>query len=121
MILGIPNPTPSSARNPQIGPDHDPLRIGGSDLDPLGRMGGGGMMMDPRNMPGMRGGGSGRGIGPNFDPVFPGMPNPYGGPSAPMGPGFGPRGGGPSARGGRGGGRNFGDELPPPGYDDMFM
>jgi len=29
---GIPNPTPSSARNPQIGPDHDPLRIGGSDL-----------------------------------------------------------------------------------------
>ena len=121
LVLGIPNPTPSSARNPQIGPDHDPLRIGGSDLDPLGRMGGGGMMMDPRNMPGMRGGGSGRGIGPNFDPVFPGMPNPYGGPSAPMGPGFGPRGSGPSARGGRGGGRNFGDELPPPGYDDMFM
>ena len=39
---GIPNPTPSAARNPQMGPDYDPLRIGGSDLDPLGRMGGGG-------------------------------------------------------------------------------
>ena len=57
-----------------------------------------GMMMDPR-----RGGGRAGGI-PNFDPVHPGMPSPFGGPPGPMPPGFRPRGGGPSARGGRGGG-----------------
>ena len=114
-VQGIPNPTPSAARNPQMGPDYDPLRIGGSDLDPLGRMGGGGMMMDPRRG---RGGGM---QGPNFDPVHPGMPSPFGGPPGPMPPGYRPRGGGPSARGGRGGGRDWGSELPPPGYDDMFM
>jgi len=90
-------------------------RIGGQDLDPFGGFGGGGMMMDPQrigrpNPPGM---------GPRFDPVYPGMPNPgMGQHPDPFGP-RGPRGGrgGPS----RGGGRNYGDEMPPPGYDDMFM
>ena len=73
---------------------------GGSDLDPLGRMGGGGMTIDPR-------GGSGFGPGgPRFDPAHPGQPNPFGGP--------------PRRGGGGGGRRNIGDEMPPPGYDDMF-
>ena len=93
-------------------------RIGGSDLNPFGSIEGGGMMMDPQRIgrPGPR---PGLGIGPRFDPVYPGMPNPGMGqhPDA-FGP-LGPRGG----RGGppRGGGRNYGDEMPPPGYDDMFM
>ena len=43
--------------------------------------------MDPR-----RGGGRAGGI-PNFDPVHPGMPSPFGGPPGPMPPGFRPRGG----------------------------
>lgn len=70
----------------------------------MGGFEGGGMMMDPRrNPPGM--------AGPRFDPVFPGMPNPGIFPGNPGGLGIQPRG--PR--------RNFGDELPPPGYDDMFM
>lgn len=106
---------PGPSNPPPRDPDFDPLRIGGprrplgggiplggSDLDPLGRMGGGGMTIDPR-------GGSGFGPGgPQFDPAFPGQPNPFGGP---------PRRGGP----GRGGHRNYGDEMPPPDFhDDMF-
>ena len=54
-----------------------------------------------------RGGGRGGFPGPRFDPPGPGFP---------LGPRF-PRGRGGS-RGGRG---NFGDDLPPPGFDDMFM
>ena len=77
------------------------------------------MMMDPQRI-GRPGPHPGLGIGPRFDPVYPGMPNPGMGqhPDAfgPIGP-RGGRGGGPP----RGGGRNYGDEMPPPGYDDMFM
>jgi len=91
---------------------NDPFGYGGSDLDPFGRGGGGGMIFDP---PGLRGGrgGSGGFPGPRFDPVYPHMPNPGLGPM----PGRGGRGG-PRFPGG---GRNFGDDLPPPGFhDDMF-
>ena len=97
-------PEPQQARNPHIDPANNPLAVGGADLDPFGNPMGGGMLMDPRglNRP--------RVPGPRFDPVYPGMPNPGLGPS-------GPRMGGPRF----GGGRNWGDEMPPPGYDDMFM
>jgi len=102
-----------------FGENPDPLRIGGRDLDPFGNPMGGGMIMEP---PGRGGRHGGPGAGPRFDPVFPGMPSPGLGPHPGPGRG-GPRGpgrGGPSG-GPFGGGRNFGDELPPPGYDDMFM
>jgi hypothetical protein len=49
---------------------HPAPPIGSSDLDPLGRMGGGGMLMDPR-------GGRHRDIEPRWDPV---------GPMGPLGP-----------------------------------
>ncbi len=119
-----PEPRPGPPGPPNVGAiapgaRADPLRIGRGDLDPFGGFEGGGMMMDPQ---GLMGRGRGRGMMPNFDPVFPGMPNPgvlgggRGGMGGPRfgGPGFGP------------GGRNFGDEMPPPGpappgYDDMFM
>jgi hypothetical protein len=74
-----------------------PMPYGASDLDPLGRMGGGGMLFDPPGAP--RGGGFPM---PNFDPFHPHMPH----------PGL-PRFGGPGLR-------RFGDDLPPPGHHDMF-
>ena len=72
---------------------------GGADLDPTGRRGRGGMLMEPPR-------GGLRGQLPNrFDP-----PNPFG---AGRGAGGFP---------GRGGGRNFGDAMAPPNFDDnMFM
>ena len=81
--------------------------VGRSDIDPPGLggpMGGGGMIFDPLRE------GRGGGIGPRFDPVVPGMPNPglFGG--------RGPRGPGP--RGPFGGGGGFGDEFGPPGFND---
>lgn len=78
------------------GPLYDPP--GGADLDPTGRRGRGGMLMEPPR-------GGLRGPLPNrFDP-----PNPFG---AGRGAGFP----------GRGGGRNFGDAMAPPNFnDDMFM
>ena len=106
-------PRPQEARNPHIGPTHNPLAVGGADLDPFGNPMGGGMLMDPRGMNRPR---APNPLGPRFDPVYPGMPNPGLGPSGPMGP-YGPRFGG----GRPGGNRNYGDEMPPPGYDDMFM
>ena len=74
---------------------------GGADLDPTGRRGRGGMLMEPPRG-GMRG-------PARFDP-----PNPFG------------RGGGVGGfpgRIGRGGGGNFGDAMGPPGFnnDNMFM
>ena len=69
------------------------------DLDPLGTMGSGGMLADPFQP---RGGGM---LGPRFDPPGPGFPRGRGGRGGP----------------GRGGGRGWGDDFPPPGYDDMFM
>ena len=69
--------------------------IGTGDLDPL--MGGGpGMLMEP---PGRGRHGRGR-FEPNFDPFHPHMPDP--------------------ARRGRGGGRGYGDDFGPPGFDNMF-
>ena len=106
-----------------------PPALGGSDLDPLGGMMGGGMLMDPR--------GPGRGGQPRFDPVGPGMPGmpgfggEMGGPGG-MG-GMGSMGGmggmggvggmpGRGGLGGRGGGRNFGDAMRPPSWDNnMYM
>jgi len=72
---------------------------GGADLDPMGRRGRGGMLMEPPR-------GGLRGQIPNrFDP-----PHPFG---AGRGVGGFP---------GRGGGRNFGDAMAPPNFDDnMFM
>jgi len=101
--------------------------IGHSDLDPLGRMGGGGMLMDPPFS------GGGNPMRPRWDPV---------GPLDPFDDGFGghhPLGGGRGGSGqrGRGGGRggrrgrggrddDYGDEMRPPGWnnefhDNMFM
>ena len=72
--------------------------IGGADLDPFsGGIMGGGMLMDPR------GRGLGRGMGPRWDPVGPGLG------------GMGPR-----PRGG-GGLNNFGDEMAPPDWNNMYM
>ena len=71
---------------------------GGADLDPTGRRGRGGMLMEPPR-------GGLRGQLPNrFDP-----PNPFG------------AGRGVGGLPGRGGGRNFGDAMAPPNFDDMFM
>ena len=93
-----------------------PPALGGSDLDPLGGMMGGGMLMDPR--------GPGRGGQPRFDPVGPGMPGMpgFGGEMGGMG-GMGGVGGMPGrgGLGGRGGGRNFGDAMRPPSWDNMYM
>ena len=91
--------------------DNDPFGYGGSDLDPFGRGGGGGMIFDPPGLRGGRGGGGGF-PGPRFDPVYPHMSNPGLG-------GMPGRGrGGPRFPGGN---RNFGDDMPPPGFnDDMF-
>jgi len=73
--------------------------IGGADLDPFrgGGIMGGGMLMDPRR--------GGRDIQPRWDPVGPGVG------------GF--PGGGPGRGRGRGGFRNFGDEMPPPDFNDV--
>ena len=81
------------------GPLFDPP--GGADLDPTGQRGRGGMLMEPP-----RGGLRGQA---RFDPP------------APFGPGRGV--GGLPGRIGRGGGRNFGDAMGPPGFDNdnMFM
>ena len=100
-----------------------PPALGGSDLDPLGGMMGGGMLMDPR--------GPGRAGQPRFDPVGPGMPGMpgFGGEMGGMG-GLGGMGGmggvgGMPGRGGlggrRGGGRNYGDAMQPPNWDNMYM
>jgi len=81
--------------------------LGGSDLDPMGGIMGGGMLMDPRQS-----GRMGHPMQPRFDPVGPGM-----------GGGIGPLGGGLGIgpmRGGRGG-RNFGDAMRPPDWDNMYM
>jgi len=122
----------------QVGPP----RVGGSDLDPFGRIGGGGMLMEPPFH-----GGGGQPMRPRWDPVGPLDPDfgmggmggprfggggPPGGIGGPLG-GGGPFGGGPlgGGRGGggiggfppRGGGRSFGDAMRPPGWDNdnMFM
>jgi len=72
-----------------------PPMLGRSDLDPLGGMMGGGMIMDPTrgNFP----------SGPRFDPVGPGRD--------PLSSGRGP------PRGGRG----WGDAMRPPDFDNMYM
>ena len=81
--------------------------IGGADLDPFrGGIMGGGMLMDPRG----RGRGLGGGLGPRWDPVGPGGPGGMGGVG-----GMGPR-----PRGG-GGLNNFGDEMAPPDWNNMYM
>ncbi|XP_014282723.1 proteasome inhibitor PI31 subunit [Halyomorpha halys] len=90
-------------------PERDPLRVGQSDLDPLGR-GGGGMIFNPfNNQPG----------GGLFDPSagLPGPPLPRGSvpPGARFDP-FGPPTGMPRPRRPPGS-----DEFPPPGFGDMFM
>ena len=81
------------------GPLFDPP--GGADLDPTGRRGRRGMLMEPP-----RGGGS---MGqPRFENPF-GPSNNIGRFPRGMGPGFGE-------------GRNLGDAMRPPGFnDDMFM
>ncbi|XP_023345938.1 proteasome inhibitor PI31 subunit [Eurytemora carolleeae] len=86
-----------------------PPRIGGSDLDPLGGMHGGGMLMDPMH--------GGRPMNPRWDPVGP--TGPLGGDPLGGGPLGGPLGGG--RLGGGGGRRNYGDAMRPPDWDNMFM
>lgn len=101
-----------------------PPRIGGSDLDPLGRHGMGGMIMDPRDLYGGRG--PNRGFDPNYG-LPPGARLPPGAvpPGARFDP-FGPPPPGPHPnrlRGPRppGGGPNPDHEKPPDDYNDMFM
>ncbi|KAI4497216.1 hypothetical protein M0802_007700 [Mischocyttarus mexicanus] len=102
-------------RNPSRSwvPEGDPRRVGGSDLDPFGRSGSGGMLFDPFRV-GVRTdprGMGGLGVpgrlphgavppGARFDPFGPPDINP---PllRRPQNPGN--------------------DEFPPPGYNDMFM
>jgi len=81
--------------------------IGGADLDPFrgGGIMGGGMLMDPRR--------GGRDIQPRWDPVGPGMGGFPGGGPGPL------RGSFPSGGRGRGAFRSFGDEMPPPGFNDV--
>ena len=82
--------------------------IGGADLDPFrGGIMGGGMLMDPR------GRGGGLGGGPRWDPVGPGAPGGLGGIGGVGGMGPRPRGGG--------GSNNFGDEMAPPDWNNMYM
>jgi len=97
--------------------------LGSSDLDPLGGIMGGGMIMDPR-----QGGRMGQPVHPRFDPVGPGMGGigplggGMGGGAGPFGGGMGGNGGGMGGGiGGGGRGRNFGDAMRPPGWDNMFM
>ncbi|XP_046825420.1 proteasome inhibitor PI31 subunit [Vespa crabro] len=107
-----PPQRPSSVSQPW-NPEADPRRVGSSDLDPLGRGRGGGMIydpfsrvpwgMDPRGIGGL--GVPGRlphgavPPGARFDIFGPPDLNPV--PRRPQNP--------------------DNDELPPPGYDDMFM
>jgi len=112
---------------PQPGPSSDWDRpgappIGHSDLDPLGRMGGGGMLMDPPFS------GGGNPIRPRWDPVGPLDPFDDGFGGHPLGGrgGSGQRGRGSGSRRGRGGRDDYGDEMRPPGWnnefhDNMFM
>lgn len=89
---------PPQPRGPLPGPlGIDPFAnpLGGSDLDPLGRIGGGGMIFDPTRMHGR-----GRGL-PRFDPVHPPIPDLMD----------------DRRRSSR---RNFGDDMPPPDFDNMF-
>ena len=61
------------------------------------------------------------GGGPRWDPVGPGGPGGLGGLGGPRGPGMGGVGGmGPRPRGG-GGANNFGDEMAPPDWNNMYM
>ncbi|XP_046384196.1 proteasome inhibitor PI31 subunit [Ischnura elegans] len=105
------NPRPSAERHRERDEFFDPLGVGRSDLDPLGRLGGGMLFQPPR-----RGG------------VMPGLGVPGGLPRGAIPPGarFDPFGPPDLDRPGRG--RGLGrlsnpdhDHLPPPGYDDMFM
>ena len=106
LLVTETRPPPPQHQPPQ---HPNPLRdpsfsgVGSSDLDPFGRIGSGGMLMDPFQPRGGMGGFP----GPRFDPP---------------GPGFLPGRGRGGAQGPRGSGRhNFGDDLPPPGFDNMFM
>ena len=99
LMIGGRNPRGINPGMPQPGGLYP--SVGGADLDPL-RSGvmGGGMLMDPRQ---------GRDIEPRWDPVGPGV-----GGIPPRG-----RGGRGGQRGGFGGpGRNFGDEMRPPDFND---
>ncbi|CAH1407797.1 unnamed protein product [Nezara viridula] len=106
---GPAGPTPLRPDPFWADPERDPLRVGQSDLDPLGR-GGGGMIFNPfNNQPGS-------GL---FDPStgLPGPPLPRGSvpPGARFDP-FGPPTGLPRPRRPPGS-----DDFPPPGFGDMFM
>ncbi|KAJ3184290.1 hypothetical protein HDU87_005137 [Geranomyces variabilis] len=131
------------------GPHRNPFNIGDADLDPLaaspglvgyprpgGLAGGGGMFVGPDH-PMFGGGGLPRpGVPPEglpfgaappgarYDPIGPFAPR-GGGPMRPPGRGgFGGPGRGGFPGGGGGGGFSGdpdNDELPPPGYNDMFM
>ncbi|KAH8554675.1 PI31 proteasome regulator N-terminal-domain-containing protein [Umbelopsis sp. PMI_123] len=120
------------------GPYGNPFSVGGDDLNPLGNLNrpfgrnpGGGMLVGPDHpmfRPGQSRQDPSSGIfggpqplprgsvppGARFDPIGPFGNNPNAGPQGSFGPG------------GSGPGRNFrgepdNDELPPPGYDDMFL
>ncbi|KAJ3213296.1 hypothetical protein HDU67_003089 [Dinochytrium kinnereticum] len=106
-----------------VGPDHPMFGGGGGGygggFTGPGRYPGGGSFLPPGAVP----------PGARFDPIGPFGPRPggFGGGVGPMGPGrggfeggpLGPRAGGPRQPPRRMGPDN--DELPPPGYDNMFL
>ncbi|XP_077581578.1 proteasome inhibitor PI31 subunit isoform X1 [Stigmatopora nigra] len=105
--LRIPDRHPRHATQPHwpdpMGP---PFSVGGSDLDPLGSVTGGGMMADPLRMGYPRSGLEPSGGIPD---ILPPGAVPPGARFDPYGP-IGRRRPGPDP-----------DHLPPPGFDDMFM
>eukprot|EP00038_Savillea_parva_P005322 m.151181 g.151181 ORF g.151181 m.151181 type:complete len:287 (-) comp11695_c3_seq1:383-1243(-) len=88
--LMIGRPQRPGHYNPHA-PFHPAGDLGRGDLDPFHQ--GGGMLLDPRGLPGAFGGGPGpRPLGPGqlprarFDPIFPGGPDGPVGPRGPRGP-----------------------------------
>ncbi|CAB4374360.1 unnamed protein product [Rhizophagus irregularis] len=103
-------------------PIYGPPRFGGGGIHPFGGPSrGGGMFVGPDHPIFGRGGGGGGGIygGPQPLPRGSVPPGARFDPIGPFGPVGTPRGG--FGRGNRTSGDPDNDELPPPGYNDMFM
>lgn len=105
--LRIPNRHPGQRAPPHWpDPTFPPFETGGSDLDPFGSRGGGGMIVDP-----LRSGYPRSGFDPSsgIPDILPPGAVPPGARFDPFGP-IGRHRPGPDP-----------DHMPPPGYDDMFM
>uniref|UniRef100_A0A1A8SK66 Proteasome inhibitor PI31 subunit n=1 Tax=Nothobranchius rachovii TaxID=451742 RepID=A0A1A8SK66_9TELE len=105
--LRMPGGHPHQGTQPHWpNPLDPPFAVGGSDLDPFGTHGGGGMIVDP-----LRSGYPRSGFDPSsgIPDILPPGAVPPGARFDPFGP-IGRRRPGPDP-----------DHMPPPGYDDMFM